>query len=1385
MGITATPELVAPDYNSKPVTKLRNPVVNAISLVNKGANKKRFFLFKSEDSPVDNEGFYIDASGNVTNDPNELDKFAPLLKAGPSEDEWRACYCIVAVPGEEDAQKDVWDAPEIQDAAHEYLKKSRLINYMHKDFDAVGDLVQSAIAPVDMEIGGEQIPAGTWYIAIEPYPEMKKMIETGEITGVSVQGSSRREAVDPHLATDVAKAGNDYTAPVPPRPVTQVPPNADKDRMDVPIGTEGPGITRLQHILGIEETGEFDEATATAVVEWMTAKGVPGRPTLATIKLILAEGEVEEGPEEPVNEVAPEVVAPAEKSASQEEEATSEEALNLWKSKGVIYHYAGDSSKTPLWVKEVTNKDVLVEFPPTEEGAEAEVANVGLDEIYKCDNPDTHVAELAKKFPVKRDEPYNPATDVINTGIDPADTVGPDPENMGTDPNDVGPDSTPEQLKAVVQRAVNTGNELLAQHLSSAYNINSTQDLENYNFSQDEIWGMVSRFVLGRKEKPVSESMEMQPARRTDKTVYPEGSGFSMQKTAIFDYHTPTSLLPTKSGEVCGAGAIVELPGGKTAQVSSVNVNKGTFAVEVLPKKGDNVTKDVKASTVTLVDADPANGRAQNSFDFTLQKANEDEAINPDENEEVKAPSSVKVGDIVESKGIAGEVVEVTEDEVTYEYVTKAGSEVKKTVSKSDIKVIGKLEKAGRAGGSMGGHHPKKHGKIRFIVRSFGKWAGGKHRICVARLRAEHPEVFKGNEDAGCAWLKDQWMGTTKWRSGRKGGKLAKFIQGDSKFAEVYNGELMKGVDEGTLDSLFGVMCVDMGLDHEEIISHMDNEEGFDSFLDDLLQDNTPDELGQESDSELAKKFIEIAKSDGSVDEKLALIKNVMEATEVEGKSGRTANNKDFLAAMTALQLGIADAVENEDLEKQAGDLDMVMADFGRWLHKFTESGYYVDFSEVDEVEEVEKEVTAPPVKLNKRGTNMGKRLEKAAPAEAPEASVDASLDLKGATVQTSDGKKWIVLSQEGEMAKLRSGAETIEKSVGEVTVVRQPLAKNAGMDGIAGKPKAAAAPPEKKKRLPFPPKAPAAEGEAPEAAPGRDRAEVPSSNPAPAGAKPMTEAPDKAPEGAATAGGAGTGGDSAVARLLALARKRKEAAGGGEVEKTEAPVEAVAKSAAPLTAAKLERLRETRSFLESVLNYDGTTAEAAPAEVAEAPVEDTESTTAEASAEAAVEEAPAAEAVVEADGNENTNDVEKDIDTSNAEDMEVEMSDSEITMSQVVDAVNGLGDEVDTILTRLEEFSSLGPKLDHIGDLAKSLDATERIDSLEQAVERLAETVGLLNSTAEAVEEVSKRLTSLEGQPGSSTAAAVDDAAKKDEVIEKSAPEEPVLFQRAYGSIF
>jgi hypothetical protein len=668
------------------------------------------------------------------------------------------------------------------------------------------------------------------------------------------------------------------------------------------------------------------------------------------------------------------------------------------------------------------------------------------------------------------------------------------------------------------------------------------------------------------------------------------------------------------------------------------------------------------------------------------------------------------------------------------------------------------------------------------------------------------------------------------------------------------------------LHGIFVVICKDCGNDPAEM-QHMMSQDhhNFDDILDQEFGQAPKVDAGAQNDMapnelQVAKSFVDIMRKGGDTVDKLLEVEELLNKNQ---PNMRKANNEDFMAAMTALQIGIADAVQGEDLEKTEKDLDEVLIDFSGWLQNFVGAGHYFDYDlELAKNEPLEKgwlpagtskgdladgdfawiahdknlpdsarrkmpykvhgkvdpdgwkaawgvanggmggmdtsggpSIDAVKAKLlkdkpkdvnvnpdlkkssdaslekKKCKTKLNKRLAKGmAPMDPNSAGAGDGGSLKGATVESPDGKKWLVIGQSGDSLTLRSGSESATKSASEVKVVSQPMGK-------AMPPALAEA--LKRKRLGG---APAPDAAAPDAAapPVADHTHPTDTGthtgppvaadaapeghegaPAEGGEPPMHQSHEaaagaEAPEGGAPSPAEGAG--SRLAALLAAARKKKAemAAGGAGAEP--APFGKMAKSAEPLNAAKLDRLRETRSFLESVLNYE---AEEAPAEVAE------QSHTEENNAY----EAQAPEAEYDTDNTE----VEKDV-------QEGTMSDSEVTMDQVIEAINGLGEEVDGILAQVEEFGTLGSKLDHIGDLAKSFDSTERIDVLEQAVERLTEALGVFTDTAESVETLTKRLTALEDQPGSSTAASVDAG---DQLIAKADTTEEPLFQRTWGSIF
>jgi hypothetical protein len=167
------------------VNLLTNVRVAAISIVTKGANRKRFFLRK-------------EAEGE---DLIELPSSQRILKAA----DWSAVYAVVAEPewledaGQHGDQEvpDRWASEdEIRKAAHEFVKGGGLINLMHTSLEPHGQLVESAIALDDFEVNGETIRKGSWYIAFEPNAATRNAIEAGEFSGISIQGTGTRSLVE-------------------------------------------------------------------------------------------------------------------------------------------------------------------------------------------------------------------------------------------------------------------------------------------------------------------------------------------------------------------------------------------------------------------------------------------------------------------------------------------------------------------------------------------------------------------------------------------------------------------------------------------------------------------------------------------------------------------------------------------------------------------------------------------------------------------------------------------------------------------------------------------------------------------------------------------------------------------------------------------------------------------------------------------------------------------------------------------------------------------------------------------------------------------------------------------------------------------------------------
>lgn len=154
---------------------LSNAQITHVSYVDKGANKKTFFLTKSEE--------------NSNNFETEVKVIAK------EEGEQKLVYGIVYEPNVEDAHGDAMTAEEIEKAAHYFMKESRNIDKQHNYEAGFGEVVESYVAPADMAIGEQLIQKGSWVLVTKASDEIWEAIQKGEITGYSMAGVAEVEEV--------------------------------------------------------------------------------------------------------------------------------------------------------------------------------------------------------------------------------------------------------------------------------------------------------------------------------------------------------------------------------------------------------------------------------------------------------------------------------------------------------------------------------------------------------------------------------------------------------------------------------------------------------------------------------------------------------------------------------------------------------------------------------------------------------------------------------------------------------------------------------------------------------------------------------------------------------------------------------------------------------------------------------------------------------------------------------------------------------------------------------------------------------------------------------------------------------------------------------------
>lgn len=101
-------------------------------------------------------------------------------------------YGIVYPVNEKDTDDDYAIPEEVEKASWVFMEDYQEFNYMHKEDLSKRDIVLVACACALADAPDLQIKKGDWYIAVKIYnPDLKQKIESGEITGFSMEGSAQ------------------------------------------------------------------------------------------------------------------------------------------------------------------------------------------------------------------------------------------------------------------------------------------------------------------------------------------------------------------------------------------------------------------------------------------------------------------------------------------------------------------------------------------------------------------------------------------------------------------------------------------------------------------------------------------------------------------------------------------------------------------------------------------------------------------------------------------------------------------------------------------------------------------------------------------------------------------------------------------------------------------------------------------------------------------------------------------------------------------------------------------------------------------------------------------------------------------------------------------
>ena len=143
------------------------------------------------------KGLALEQGRPIPPAPAELVERTVAVKVAKDAGELRWLLGYVLVPGEPDAQGDVYNADEVRKASWGYMARHQNVGLMHKGLVNGKVLItDNFVAPCKMLVGGSEIPEGAWMMGLNVVDDaLWADVKSGKLTGLSIGGFAKRVPV--------------------------------------------------------------------------------------------------------------------------------------------------------------------------------------------------------------------------------------------------------------------------------------------------------------------------------------------------------------------------------------------------------------------------------------------------------------------------------------------------------------------------------------------------------------------------------------------------------------------------------------------------------------------------------------------------------------------------------------------------------------------------------------------------------------------------------------------------------------------------------------------------------------------------------------------------------------------------------------------------------------------------------------------------------------------------------------------------------------------------------------------------------------------------------------------------------------------------------------